>query len=1661
MDAASVLKVLVSITGVKESNRKLDQLEQEMRKAQRAGNDMGSGLTAAGRGAQSLTSDLEKTRAASNALGSDLGKVSRAVDDTGRSAQRAAGLWQDSTGRWRNAAGQFATAAGRAKASVDGAGDGVRGLGDETSRTTSALSRASQVIKDATVQLDETGGVSASTRRELNNLGSRGVAGLESDMGKMTRTLQRAESELDKTGSLSRRTARDLENLGGAGGGGGLAGLQSALAGFGGGGLSALGAAAAATVPAMIALSGEAVALAAALAPLAGLAGAAAVGVSAAGQAFGVVKLATIGLSDALKEQFSDQAKTAAGAVSAASQQRAAAAQITSAQDQVRQAHEQVHTAAEAVGQAEWQASQATQGLADAQRQAKDAQQALSAARVQARRDLQDMHDALQAAMIGEQRAILDLQDAKAALAQTLAGASPEDITKAQQAVTEAAHSQEQATINLQRAQATYDQVVADSTSTDLDKAQALADLHQAQDAVTDATTRQTDAQNQLSKLQAGPSGEDKKKAMLAVADASQRVTDAERQRKRAAQDTAAADRAGVEGSQQVVRARQAVIDANRAVVQAAHQARQADQAVADAERRLADAHRNVTRALRRLHDAQLDAHDSAMKTAGASQTLNKAMDALPAPAQAFVRQLVAMKPRLNELRATAAAGLFPGLGRGLMDAAHNFDPVEKVVGLTARALGNLGERAGELVGSKGFGKDIQTVGARNAKIIGTVGDGALHLADALRHIIVAAGPLTSWLARMADGWAKNVDAQAKAGRENGRLADFFDRTRTVVAQVVSILGHLGSGLMGVGRAGTDAGNGILKSIGRAADRFDEWSNSVNGQNSLKRFFADSRELIANLIPVLKGVGKATASIGFGPLNTALKLAGPHAQALAYAFLAYKVAATVAAVASKGLAAAEWALNVAMDANPVGAVVLAITALTAGLVVAYEKVGWFHKAVDSVFGWIKDHWPLLVGIFLSPIALAVIEIIKHWDDLIGFFKSIPGRVIGALKATPGLLVNAGRWMLDRVVDGFKTITALLASIAGWLRNRVLELVHTEADALKGLGSWVLNRIVDGFKVITDLLKTVGGWLRNRIVDFIHAEIAGLNTVGSWVLNRVVDGFTTVTKALAGAGDWVLKQIRSVIHGLSDGFTSLGGWIIDRIVDGLKSGASALLGFVIGIVHAINKLPFLSISTKGLEAAQSKLGDNGKAKAATANVPGHFRGGKVTTPMAIVGEEAPRHPEYVIPTNPAYRGRALGLMGAAMRDLGLPGFAQGGVLSFGQLEQVWTQAGGNPAKAAIMAHIAEAESGGWPLRNYGEAPPGTGFAGGDGGRTIAAGLWQILGLPFPGNVYNALTNARMAVAKSSNGANLHPWDASRGVWEKFLGASASGSVGTSGGGILGALQSAGGFLLDAPGKLLDAVKAAMPDVGSLPGWINGSWLIDRAMSWVKDQVSGVFGGGGGAMGPAGAPGVTVFDGKPVASWIARVLAWARQHGWAGSVTSGYRTAAQQLLAAQGYGLEHYPNGPLASNHTGTAYPSGAVDVTMAAQLNSILAGWNSSHARKLIWGGPVMGDWVHFSATGHAIGGILGKAGGPLGGQSLDLIAPYAGSFSGGGVVPGPVGAPRTAIVHGGEVITDPRVARQGPLVNIEHMEVTDGFSEDRLARQLARQIALESRLTVG
>ena len=104
-------------------------------------------------------------------------------------------------------------------------------------------------------------------------------------------------------------------------------------------------------------------------------------------------------------------------------------------------------------------------------------------------------------------------------------------------------------------------------------------------------------------------------------------------------------------------------------------------------------------------------------------------------------------------------------------------------------------------------------------------------------------------------------------------------------------------------------------------------------------------------------------------------------------------------------------------------------------------------AIETAFDWVKAHWPLLLSILTGPIGAAVIWIVEHWkqvtdgakrmgDDVIAFFRALPGRILSALAALPGMLFSAGVNAIKGLIHGFESMMGSVGSTIGNIASKV-------------------------------------------------------------------------------------------------------------------------------------------------------------------------------------------------------------------------------------------------------------------------------------------------------------------------------------------------------------------------------------------------------------------------------------------------------------------------------------------------------------------------------------------------------------------------------------------------------------------------------------------------
>lgn len=501
--------------------------------------------------------------------------------------------------------------------------------------------------------------------------------------------------------------------------------------------------------------------------------------------------------------------------------------------------------------------------------------------------------------------------------------------------------------------------------------------------------------------------------------------------------------------------------------------------------------------------------------------------------------------------------------------------------------------------------------------------------------------------------------------------------------------------------------------------------------------------------------------------------------------------------------------------------------------------------VSTAFNLIKFVWDNV----LHPVFNAIMWVIKTF--LVPAFRAgfdlIKGYVSTAISGIKFVWDNVLHPVFNAIMH---IISVFLVPAFRTAFNIIKGIVSTAFDAIKAVWDSVLHPV---FNTIGNALRTLGGVFRT-IFDAIKKKVTTIFSEIKGFVTGLFDGFWTAARNLGKA------LANPLIRGLN--------WILQKGWD--------FIHLVVKVINAIPLIPNIPIQGK----APVQIGEFAK-------------GGKVNKPMAIVGEEAPRHPEYVIATNPAYRNRNQGLWAQAGEKLGMPGFATGGVVVRGPVSEF-----GPPLEGAgSTAYGRSSADPGLSLRL-----PGTDFN--DPRNRFMMGKW--FDVSIAGH-HARLMDIDLGPA-SWTGKNIDVTGAGTRVLGFNPYAFPTGAIGTAelvgGPGPGGSVIDVAGFISGIPKVLGDIVSGGVGFVRGMlnkvvpkpPDWMSGivkdmavgvpKYIIDKTVGWVvskaKNVVSDLFASGGGGIGAAGGPQVVGGNlaGYPELNGTVRGLLAALLKQWPG-------------------------------------------------------------------------------------------------------------------------------------------------------------------------------------
>lgn len=283
-----------------------------------------------------------------------------------------------------------------------------------------------------------------------------------------------------------------------------------------------------------------------------------------------------------------------------------------------------------------------------------------------------------------------------------------------------------------------------------------------------------------------------------------------------------------------------------------------------------------------------------------------------------------------------------------------------------------------------------------------------------------------------------------------------------------------------------------------------------------------------SVIKSLSGVWNTIVTVGKAVIGFYMKHSELINTLIVSMYAAYKVLQVVR-FAIIAWTVAQRLLNLALAANPIGLIVVAIGALVGAFIYAYRNSDTFRKIVNTAFDAVKKAFFAVVDAS-KPVWQAFVELGKSAGKLWDSLKPVRDWIVANLFP---ILQKLASYYLQYVMATFKVFATIVRTVI-W-------------PAVKFIISLFADIIAAGIRVITGIVNMVTG-----IVNTIRGAYGKVKSV--------VDGIIKVVKDPWGSAQkWLIQPAIDMIGGLGSGMLQkardIGNWVKDiggKIVNGIKN-----------------------------------------------------------------------------------------------------------------------------------------------------------------------------------------------------------------------------------------------------------------------------------------------------------------------------------------------------------------------------------------------------------------------------------------------------------------------------------------------------------------------------
>lgn len=377
------------------------------------------------------------------------------------------------------------------------------------------------------------------------------------------------------------------------------------------------------------------------------------------------------------------------------------------------------------------------------------------------------------------------------------------------------------------------------------------------------------------------------------------------------------------------------------------------------------------------------------------------------------------------------------------------------------------------------------------AKVLGTLKNAWEDTEKALQPTVVKA--LIPWVGALRDGLRFLGPVVRPVSKAIGILGNemrlvfrdpaamrFFRQIGSFGAKAIQSFGvsaiNLGKGLASLLLAFRPISNLLLAALPNITAQFSNWAASLSGSKGFQSFIAyvttNGPRLMSILGSIIQIAGKLIS--GLAPLGgVLLAILAPLGRFLA------SLSPTALMAIALGIAAA-----LAIATGGFTAIVTTIVLVAAIIVRNWSRIrNFITGVVSAVVNFIRSHWKLIVSIIGGPLGAVVALVVSHWNRIKSFISSAVARVRGIL-AWFGSLPGRFRGWFGSAVSAVTGAVGRMVSFVRGIPGRILRALGNLGSLLYNAGRNVIQGLINGIK---SMFGAVGGAIGN-IVGFIRDHL---------------------------------------------------------------------------------------------------------------------------------------------------------------------------------------------------------------------------------------------------------------------------------------------------------------------------------------------------------------------------------------------------------------------------------------------------------------------------------------------------------------------------------------------------------------------------------------------